>query len=241
YLPFDDSNLMNLYNKITAAEFTCPPWISFGAIKLITCIFDPNPMILITVPEILVDEWFKKDYRPPIFDEIEDANLDDVEEVFKDSEEYHVTEKREEKPTSMNAFELISLSQGLNLGNLFDEQVTKYYETPKSKLEEKGTLTFPLRSFKLPLLFIWSRCGRQKETLWNSTSGKVCVHISGEIAEVAKEVHISSRSATSGVPMKLPGYDNVWLHNMPSDGASGPLSPMDARRSRDDNNPNDIL
>ncbi|KAM3308691.1 flavin-containing monooxygenase FMO GS-OX-like 4 isoform X2 [Capsicum chacoense] len=38
--------------------------------------------------------------------------------------------------------------------------------------------------------------------------------ISREIAEVAKEVHISSRSATSGVPMKLPGYDNVWLHNM---------------------------
>ncbi|PHU17886.1 CBL-interacting protein kinase 33 [Capsicum chinense] len=127
--------LMNLYNKITAAEFTCPPWISFGAINLITCIFDPNPMILITVPEILVDEWFKKDYRPPIFDEIEDANLDDVEEVFKDSEEYHVTEKREEKPTSMNAFELISLSQGLNLGNLFDKQ--------RFKRETKFTSKYP--------------------------------------------------------------------------------------------------
>ncbi|KAK4365862.1 hypothetical protein RND71_013742 [Anisodus tanguticus] len=38
--------------------------------------------------------------------------------------------------------------------------------------------------------------------------------ISREIAEVAKEVHISSRSATSGVPVKLPGYDNIWLHNM---------------------------
>lgn len=40
----------------------------------------------ITVPEILEDEWFKKDYRPPVFDEIEDANLDDVEAVFRDSE-----------------------------------------------------------------------------------------------------------------------------------------------------------
>ncbi|CAN4097761.1 unnamed protein product [Withania somnifera] len=37
--------------------------------------------------------------------------------------------------------------------------------------------------------------------------------ISREIAEVAKEVHISSRSATSGVPMKLPVYDNIYLHN----------------------------
>lgn len=35
-----------------------------------------------------------------------------------------MTEKREEQPVAMNAFELISMSKGLNLGNLFDvEQV----------------------------------------------------------------------------------------------------------------------
>lgn len=71
YLPFDDSNLMvlykkvsiclilpqnspiviyllllsyNLYMQISAAEFTCPPWLSFSAMKLITRILDPNPM-----------------------------------------------------------------------------------------------------------------------------------------------------------------------------------------------------
>lgn len=40
---------------------------------------------------------------------------------------HHVTEKKEkeeEPPTPMNAFDLISMSKGLNLGNLFDvEQV----------------------------------------------------------------------------------------------------------------------
>lgn len=35
-------------------------------------------------------------------------------------QEYHVTEKKEESPAAMNAFELISMSKGLNLGNLFD-------------------------------------------------------------------------------------------------------------------------
>jgi 5'-AMP-activated protein kinase catalytic alpha subunit len=40
----------------------------------------------ITIPEILVDEWFKKGYKPPVFEEKEDTNLDDVEAVFKDSE-----------------------------------------------------------------------------------------------------------------------------------------------------------
>lgn len=35
-----------------------------------------------------------------------------------------MTERKEEKPTPMNAFDLISMSKGLNLGNLFDvEQV----------------------------------------------------------------------------------------------------------------------
>ncbi|XP_037495430.1 CBL-interacting serine/threonine-protein kinase 3 isoform X2 [Jatropha curcas] len=129
YLPFDDSNLMNLYKKISAAEFTCPPWLSFGAMKLITRILDPNPMTRITITEILEDEWFKKDYKPPVFEEKEHTSLDDVEAVFKDSEEHHVTEKKEEQPTAMNAFELISMSKGLNLGNLFDaEQVIIYSE-----------------------------------------------------------------------------------------------------------------
>ncbi|KAG4962068.1 hypothetical protein JHK86_038936 [Glycine max] len=43
YLPFDDPNLMNLYKKISVAEFTCPPWLSFSARKLITRILDPDP------------------------------------------------------------------------------------------------------------------------------------------------------------------------------------------------------
>ena len=40
----------------------------------------------ITIPEILEDVWFKKDYKRPVFEEKGDTNLDDVEAVFKDSE-----------------------------------------------------------------------------------------------------------------------------------------------------------
>lgn len=36
-------------------------------------------------------------------------------------QEHHVMEKKEEQPVAMNAFELISMSKGLNLGNLFEE------------------------------------------------------------------------------------------------------------------------
>ncbi|KAH9288728.1 hypothetical protein KI387_032845, partial [Taxus chinensis] len=123
YLPFDESNIMTLYKKICKADFTCPPWFSSSVKKLISRILDPNPKTRITASKILENEWFKKDYKPPEFQEDEDVNLDDVDAVFNDSEEHLVTEKRETQPVLMNAFELISKSQGLNLGNLFEKHM----------------------------------------------------------------------------------------------------------------------
>ncbi|XP_026439804.1 flavin-containing monooxygenase FMO GS-OX-like 4 isoform X2 [Papaver somniferum] len=38
--------------------------------------------------------------------------------------------------------------------------------------------------------------------------------ISRDIAEAAKEVHIAGRSLTEGVPTRLPGHENMWLHSM---------------------------
>ncbi|ESQ35611.1 hypothetical protein EUTSA_v10007557mg [Eutrema salsugineum] len=43
----------------------------------------------------------------------------------------------------------------------------------------------------------------------SSASG---VDISRDIAKVAKEVHVSSRSTSPETYEKLPGYDNLWLH-----------------------------
>ncbi|KAF9588705.1 hypothetical protein IFM89_014581, partial [Coptis chinensis] len=39
----------------------------------------------ITIPDILENEWFKKGYRPPDFEQGEDVSLDDVVAVFNDS------------------------------------------------------------------------------------------------------------------------------------------------------------
>ena len=43
----------------------------------------------------------------------------------------------------------------------------------------------------------------------SSASG---VDICRDIAKVAKEVHVSSRSTSLETYEKLPGYDNLWLH-----------------------------
>ncbi|XP_042504567.1 CBL-interacting serine/threonine-protein kinase 9-like isoform X2 [Macadamia integrifolia] len=121
FLPFDEPNIMALYRKLHRADFKCPPCFSSGAKNLINRILDPNPLTRITIPEILENEWFKKGYRPPNFEQREVVSLDDVDAVFNDSKEHLVTEKKE-RPVSMNAFELISRSQSFNLENLFEKQ-----------------------------------------------------------------------------------------------------------------------
>ncbi|KAK5813444.1 hypothetical protein PVK06_028894 [Gossypium arboreum] len=77
YLPFDKPSLIGLYKKIWEASFSCPSWFSSGARNLIKRILDPNPITHITILEILQDEWFKKGYKPPKFEQDEDVNLDD--------------------------------------------------------------------------------------------------------------------------------------------------------------------
>ncbi|KAJ4883603.1 Pentatricopeptide repeat-containing protein [Raphanus sativus] len=86
YSPFEDSDPKTLNKMISSAEFSCPPWLSSGAKNLIVRMLDPKPTTRITIPEILDDAWFKKDYKPAVSEENKEANLDDVEAVFKDSE-----------------------------------------------------------------------------------------------------------------------------------------------------------
>ncbi|KAH9790446.1 CBL-interacting protein kinase 32 [Citrus sinensis] len=190
YLPFDDSNLMNLYKKISAAEFTCPPWLSFTARKLIARILDPNPMTRITIPEILEDEWFKKDYKPPVFEEKKDTNLDDVEAVFKDSEEHHVTEQKEEQPVAMNAFELISLSKGLNLGNLFDAEQDFKRETRFTSRCPANEIINKIEEAAKPLGFDVHK-KNYKMRLENMKAGrKGNLNVATEVFQVAPSLHM---------------------------------------------------
>ncbi|GMI81618.1 CBL-interacting protein kinase 3, SNF1-RELATED PROTEIN KINASE 3.17 [Hibiscus trionum] len=190
YLPFDDSNLMNLYRKISAAEFTCPPWLSFSAMKFITRILDPNPMTRITIPEILKDEWFKKDYKPSVFEEKDDTNVDDVEAVFKDYEELHVTERREQQPTAMNAFELISMSKGLNLENLFDAEEGFKKETRFTSKCPANEIIHKIEEAAKPLGFdVHKR--NYKMRLENLKAGrKGNLNVATEIFQVAPCLHM---------------------------------------------------
>ncbi|XP_039128383.1 CBL-interacting protein kinase 32-like isoform X2 [Dioscorea cayenensis subsp. rotundata] len=190
YLPFDESNLMNLYRKISVAEFTYPSWLSFGAMRLLTRILDPNPMTRITISEILEDEWFKKGYKPPVFEEKYEGNFNDVEAAFKDSEEACVTEKTEEQPAAMNAFQLISMSKGLNLGNLFDvEQEFKRETRFTSKCPAKEIIT-KIEAAAKPLGFDIQKKNYKMKLEHVKAGRKGNLNIATEIFQVAPSLHM---------------------------------------------------
>ncbi|KAM1465650.1 hypothetical protein ACFXTO_045125 [Malus domestica] len=135
YLPFDELDLTTLYTQlppqydniegIEKADFTCPFWFPVGAKSLIHRILETNPENRIKIEQIRNDEWFQKNYVPARLLEYEDVNLDDVNAVFDDadSEEQRAIEHHGNEdmgPLVLNAFDLIILSQGLNLATMFD-------------------------------------------------------------------------------------------------------------------------
>ncbi|KAF5206014.1 Cbl-interacting protein kinase [Thalictrum thalictroides] len=123
YLPFDEIDLTTLYSKIEKSEFSCPSWFPVGAKSLIQRILDPNPHNRIRIEDIRNDDWFKKSYVPARLVEYEDVNLDDVYAAFDDPEDRQPNDQGRNEdmgPLILDAFDLIILSQGLNLSAMFD-------------------------------------------------------------------------------------------------------------------------
>ncbi|KAK4777925.1 hypothetical protein SAY87_018112 [Trapa incisa] len=117
FLPFQDDNIMVMYRKIYRGDFKCPPWFSSEARRLITKLLDPNPATRITIPKVMESSWFNKSV-PKVL-------------VTKAEMEFDKLDKGNE-PETLNAFHIISLSEGFDLSPLFQGK----------KMEEKEELRF---------------------------------------------------------------------------------------------------
>ncbi|KAK4385254.1 CBL-interacting protein kinase [Sesamum angolense] len=154
YLPFCDSNLMEMYRRISRAEYKCPNWFPPEVRRLFTRILDPNPNSRISIARIMEHSWFRKGL------DSKDAwtRVGDIEKlpihidaVLRPSDCDNIAQTKPElaKPTNLNAFDIISLSTGFDLSGFFvsndqkDEvqfTSTKSASSIMSKLEDIARL-----------------------------------------------------------------------------------------------------
>lgn len=118
FLPFQDDNLVAMYKKIYRGDFKCPPWFSLDARRLITKLLDPSPNTRITISQIMDSCWFKKPVPKSVARRKKEKEEEEEEKGFGFLE----AEKSSMTPTTMNAFHIISLSEGFDLSPLFEEK-----------------------------------------------------------------------------------------------------------------------
>jgi 5'-AMP-activated protein kinase, catalytic alpha subunit len=117
-----------MYKKIGKAEFKCPPWFSTDVRRLLVRILDPNPSTRISMENIMENPWFRKGIDaklvrhnlqakdiPPM-----DMNADLNSHVPAESKQQEA-----KKPSNLNAFDIISLSNGLDRSGMFEESEKK--------------------------------------------------------------------------------------------------------------------
>ncbi|KQK14650.1 CBL-interacting protein kinase 29 [Brachypodium distachyon] len=109
YLPFNDASLVNMYRKIYAGRFRCPPWFSRELRDLLRRILDPNPATRVSADGILSHPWFRGGASEG---ELADLMRDeDEEEEFKEEEDMMGRE--------MTAFDILGFSPGSDLSGMF--------------------------------------------------------------------------------------------------------------------------
>nr|GMD79366.1 CBL-interacting serine/threonine-protein kinase 7-like [Ipomoea batatas] len=112
YLPFDDSNISNMYRAIRSRAFQFPDWITKPTRSIIFRLLDPNPVTRMSIEELMKLPWFKK--SSSVVD-LRDEHQFGSQELEKDCK--HLTK--------MNAFDIISMSPGLDLSGLFQAGLNK--------------------------------------------------------------------------------------------------------------------
>ncbi|KAL0911487.1 hypothetical protein M5K25_019631 [Dendrobium thyrsiflorum] len=111
YLPFDDSNLTEMYRRIHRRDYRFPSWFSPAAKRIISRLLDPNPETRITIDAVTELSWFRR------------ANsLGDNLIHFSDVLQPEAVMPMPAPARAFNAFDIISQSAGLDLSRLFDEE-----------------------------------------------------------------------------------------------------------------------
>ncbi|GAA0152739.1 non-receptor serine/threonine protein kinase [Lithospermum erythrorhizon] len=105
-LPFDDSDLPSMYRAMHRRVFNFPDWISKPARKIICLLLDPNPNTRLSIQELVNLSWFKRSAQGGTIENQDFSNQS--------------REKELKFLRNLNAFDIISMSSGLDLSGIFE-------------------------------------------------------------------------------------------------------------------------
>ncbi|VAI27443.1 unnamed protein product [Triticum turgidum subsp. durum] len=106
-LPFDDANIPDMCRKAHRRDYEVPPWVSPPARRLVHRLLDPNPATRVSVEALAATHpWFVK----------RSLSLDSQLDGLLDGQPERALAFR---APAVNAFDIISMSQGLDLSGLF--------------------------------------------------------------------------------------------------------------------------
>lgn len=199
YLPFHDSNLMEMYRKIGKAEYKFPNWISPDARKLISKMLDPDPNTRISISKIMENSWFRKGFQskiPRTDAYSKNSNIETEKETAIDADAPLKTDL--DRLTSLNAFDIISLSTGFDLSGLFEENDKKRELRFTSNQPAKNIISKMEDLAKRLKLKIMKKDGGLLKFEGSKAGRKGVLSIEAEIFEIAPDFHLVEMKKANG-------------------------------------------
>ncbi|KAJ6803651.1 CBL-interacting protein kinase 18-like [Iris pallida] len=221
YLPFHDSNLMEMYRKIAKGEFKCPNWFPYEVRKLLSKILDPDPSNRISMIKIMENSWFRKGFSenstkneigkrkmaPVDIDAISNCSNSSTSDGKQETE----GKQESVKIANMNAFDIISLSAGFDLSGLFEESEVKKEARFTSRQPALAIISKLEDIAKQLRLKVKKKDGGVLKIESSKVGRKGNLAIDAEIFEVTPSFHLVEMKKTSGDTLE---YQKLWKEDV---------------------------
>lgn len=212
YLPFRDKNLMEMYRRISRSQFKCPKWFSNDVKQLLTEILDPNPVTRMTLAKLRENPWFKKDLSKNIeivstipnydsdFLDNTPRSILDVNDLDLEGDSCLVekTKSCPMKLTTLNAFDIISLSRGFDLSGLFENDTSKKSYARFITQESASSIVSKFETLARNESFSMKKKDGTMSLQCSKQGRKGKLSIDAEIFEVTPSFHVVEVKKTAG-------------------------------------------
>ncbi|KAJ6806411.1 putative CBL-interacting protein kinase 5 [Iris pallida] len=221
YLPFQDTNLIEMYKKIGKGQFKCPNWFPYEARKLLSKILDPNPDNRISITKIMENSWFRKGFDDKSKKneigkrEVVPVDVDTVFNCFDSNTSEGKPEpgraQESAKPANLNAFDIISLSAGFDLSGLFEESELRKEARFTSRQPATAIVSKLEDIAKRLRLEVKKKDGGVLKIEGSKAGRKGVLAIDAEIFEVTPSFHLVEMKKASGDTLE---YQKLWKEDV---------------------------